>query len=55
MQIEFKTTERPPSAELARLRRVVLGQDDGFPRAEAMAMLAAMDHRTCIATSRPCS
>ena len=41
MRIEFKTTERPPSAELARLRRSVLGQEDGFPRAEAMAMLAA--------------
>ena len=44
MRIELRTAESLPTAELARLRRVVLGQDDGFPRAEAMAMLAATDY-----------
>ena len=44
MRIELRTAESLPTAELARLRRVVLGQDDGFPRDEAMAMLAATDY-----------
>jgi hypothetical protein len=44
LRIDLQAAERPPTAELAQLRRIVLGQEGGFPRAEAMALLAETDY-----------
>jgi hypothetical protein len=43
-RIDPRSAERPPTAELAQLRRIVLGHQGGFPRAEAMALLAETDY-----------
>ena len=43
-RIDIQAAERHPTAELARLRRIVLGQEDGLPRAAAMALLAETDY-----------
>ncbi len=44
LRIDLPAAERPPTAELAQLRRIVLGQEGGFPRAAAMALLAETDY-----------
>ena len=44
LRIDLQGAERPPIAELAQLRRIVLGQEGGFPRASAMALLAETDY-----------
>ena len=44
LRIDLQAAERPPTAELAQLRRIVLGQEGGFPRAAAMALLAETDY-----------
>ncbi len=43
-RIHLQRAARPPTAELAQLRRIVLGQEGGFPRAAAMALLAETDY-----------
>jgi hypothetical protein len=43
-RIDLQAAERPPTVELAQLRRIVLGQEGDFPRAEAMALLAETDY-----------
>jgi hypothetical protein len=44
LRIDLHPAERPPTAELAQLRRIVLGQEGGFPRAAAMELLAETDY-----------
>jgi hypothetical protein len=43
-RINLQAYERPPTAELAQLRRIVLGREGGFPRAAAMELLAETDY-----------
>ncbi len=44
LRIDPRAADRPPTAELAQLRRIVLGHEGGFPRSAAMALLAETDY-----------
>ena len=44
LRIDSQAEERSTETGLAQLRRIVLGEEDGFPRPAAMALLAESDH-----------
>ena len=44
LRIDLQAPGRSPTAELAQLRRIILGQEGGFPRAAAMELFSETDY-----------